>query len=243
MDLAGLPSDPGAHDYVNLIRPRKVGWSAPFIPNTRNRVNPAATLDVPQNRNLVVTGNPFEGHYYGMNLIDLESNRQSMVAADIKAVPISNDAATTIRLQAPVAPPSGATLIPVAAAISATGNRITAAIGSTGTPQPVQFLASPDLAPGPLPASYGVAPADHAYTVVTVHEASQPTGNRSVQVVVFPSANGALVPIADLARGLQSVRWTLSQLEFDSAHDASRVSAETLPQMLKRFTFSLGTVQ
>lgn len=243
MTLAGLPSDPGAHDYVNLLTPRKVGWSAPFLPNSRSRVSPAMSVELPQTQTLTVAGYPFEGHYYGMNLIDLESNRQSMVATDVKAVPISSDAQTTIQLKTPATAPAGSTLVPIAAAISNGGNRISAAIATLGSSQPVQFLSPPDLAPGPLPASYAVAPADHAYTVLTAHEASQPVGNRSVQVVVFPSSNGAIVPLADLSRGIQAVRWTLSQLEFDSAHRMDQVSAETLPQLLKRFTFSLAEVQ
>ena len=247
--LMSLPSPPKATDLVNLLNARKIGFTEELSPTGTVTKNIPLTTNVDRRSILEVATPNFPSDIFGLNLIDLTSDRQSLIASDVKAVKEARrargaDAVNEISLGSLSVVPAGGTQKIVAAAIGEKGNLLSVSIlpgslpGGAGRVKAPTFLGPAILPKGALPKEYPVTGVERGIMILSLQEPSSPDGNFGKQVFVLPSMGTFSIPVQALALGMKVDRFTVSRLEFDEAFDSKKFEAGEVVKNLSRFTFS-----
>jgi hypothetical protein len=239
--LLSLPSSPKAADLANVLSARKIGWTEELSP-TESVTKPIAfSTNVDRKISLVVPKPPFPADLYGLNFLDLQSDRQSLLTSDVKALKQGTYEAAgvnTISLGVVTSLPNGASQKVVAAALANDGDQISVNIlaheAQVTAPEfmPVEVLARA------FPKVMKVKAPAKGMIIVSLQEKTSADGNFGKQIFVLPGAGEVSVPLQDLSATMKASRYSVSRLEFDDGYQPNHFEGGEVAKNLKRFTFS-----
>lgn len=242
--LLDLPSDPMAVDLVNLLKNRKIGWSERLSPKGDFKQDFTLTHNLVEKYEVEAAAPPFEADLFAISALDLSSDRQELIPADLKAAKrgtYSRIRGAKFKLKAPETMPAGSEQQLLIAALADKGSRVSAALidKPTAKSKVPEFLNIQQLPKSKqLPDQLVVKPLQKGMTFVMV------MGNSldAYQIVVLPTQKETTLNLRKLAGDVPAKSYSVTDLEFTESFIPSKIDGVKEVIGLRRFAFTKSTL-